>query len=201
MPKFAIGTRCAPCALVDGGLFSGGFMGTTLGGNLPHFALSVPGMRVLGGQTNDIPGAIREKLRPENRTDLGSTTELGRVFDTSSTDYYHIQDVLNAYLHQPLTEDELEYILDNRDQYAFHLGYGDRRDAADLIRRFTYAENWQGEDVRDFVLEPEANPSQTYNFRLLFDSRAKVMKLTDSHVVANRYGALRALYVTEMRTT
>ena len=173
-------------------------MGTTLGGNLPHFALSVPGMRVFCGRTNDMRGAIREKLRPENRTNLGSTTVQGRVFDTS-TDYYQLLDVLNAYLRQPLTKDELDYILDNRDQYAFHLGYGDRRDAEDLIRRFVYAENWHGEDVSNFLLAPEAYPRQAYYFKLLFDGRAKIMRLTDTHFSSrpNTYGALRALYVTE----
>ncbi|MEB7738577.1 hypothetical protein NGB58_04690 [Escherichia coli] len=172
-------------------------MGIILGGNTTNCALWVPGMRIIGGQRVDVSEKIRKKIRSENRINLGSTEVPGRVFDT--TDYYYVQDVLNAYLRQPLTENELEYILSNREKFVFCLGVGDRRDtSADLIRRFVYVDNWHGEDVRDFSLAPEVFPSQPYNFRLLFDSRARILRLTDTHAwKSNKYGALRALYVTE----
>ncbi|EOW6510851.1 hypothetical protein ACOZXQ_000570 [Cronobacter malonaticus] len=169
-------------------------METTLGRNLPPF--SVPGVRIIGGQPTGLQVTIREKLSPENRTDLGSTTVLGRVFNTRS-DYYHVLELLNAYLRQPLTEDELDYIMQNRRRFVFYLGVGDRRNTPNFIRRFVFAENWHGEDVSNFSIEPDAYSSPRYNFLLFFDGSAKIMQLTDSHSGPNAYGAIRAFYVAE----
>ncbi|EIY3405331.1 hypothetical protein ACUVYS_004721, partial [Escherichia coli] len=137
----------------------------TLGGEQDGTVL-VPGRLIIGGGAyypSGPLGSIRRKLRPENRVNLGSVTELGVVFPTGRT--YSILEVINGYLKDSLTVDELSFILEHREKFVFSLGVGDRRDSAALVPRFTYVDNWHGDDVTDFVLLPEVYSRQAYRHR------------------------------------
>ncbi|EHB4542244.1 hypothetical protein JX130_005135 [Escherichia coli] len=170
----------------------------TLGGEQDGTVL-VPGRLIIGGGAyypSGPLGSIRRKLRPENRVNLGSVTELGVVFPTGTT--HSILEVINGYLKDSLTVDELSFILEHREKFVFSLGVGDRRDSAALVPRFTYVDNWHGDDVTDFVLLPEVYSRQSYRHRLWFDGTAGTIRMTDEHSGGgSRYGSLRALVIRE----
>ncbi|BDO94924.1 TPA: hypothetical protein OCF48_004059 [Escherichia coli] len=170
----------------------------TLGGEQDGTVL-VPGRLIIGGGAyypSGPLGSIRRKLRPENRVNLGSVTELGVVFPTGTT--HSILEVINGYLKDSLTVDELSFILEHREKFVFSLGVGDRRDSAALVPRFTYVDNWHGDDVTDFVLLPEVYSRQAYRHRLWFDGTAGTIRMTDEHSGGgSRYGSLRALVIRE----
>ena len=174
----------------------------TLGGEQDGTVL-VPGRLIIGGGAyypSGQLGSIRRKLRPENRVNLGSVTELGVVFPTGTT--HSILEVINGYLKDSLTVDELSFILEHREKFVFSLGVGDRRDSAALVPRFTYVDNWHGDDVTDFVLLPEVYSRQAYRHRLWFDGTAGTIRMTDEHSGGgSRYGSLRALVIREASDT
>ncbi|EFH8602712.1 TPA: hypothetical protein ACH6CC_004556 [Escherichia coli] len=169
----------------------------TLGGE-PEGVLLIPGWMTIGCVVPSSSGMledIRRKLLPENRVNVGSTTSSGVVFPTRAQPY-SILEVINAYLKEPLTADELSFILEHRGDFAFSLGVGDRR--KEFVSRYTVVDNWCGEDVEDFEVLPEVYGKQPYGHRLWFDARAGTVRLTDTHSGTNKYGSLRALVIEEI---
>ncbi|HCB9838978.1 TPA: hypothetical protein M2Q89_003802 [Escherichia coli] len=159
-------------------------------------ALLVPGALLLGGEVSSSPvDEISRKLQPENRINLGSETELGRVFSTCSKPY-SLLEVVNAYLKEPLSAEELSFIVRNRNKFIFELRVGDRRDY--FKSRYAAVDNWSGDDVVDFETSPEAFEKQPYKFHLWFHGEGGTIQLTDTHSGVNGYGGLRGLTVTEV---
>ncbi|EBW6364485.1 hypothetical protein DPU24_27745 [Salmonella enterica subsp. enterica serovar Oranienburg] len=149
------------------------------------------GRRIVFGDAGGIriPQPLLDKLTPQNNTGLGSTTVQGTVLNTQAT-ARTILSVANTYLTNKLTADEMALILNNRDDFTFTIGVGDRR--AGFISRFELATNWHGEDVTNFQLRPNPAGAPEYDLRLTFSASAGTMTVTDNHVgVRNTYGSLR----------
>ncbi|EDR5075843.1 hypothetical protein GS039_000479 [Salmonella enterica] len=145
----------------------------------------------------DIPGAILDKLKPQNNTGLGSTTVQGTVLNTWDGDRT-ILSVANTYLVNKLTADEMALILSNRSQFGFTIGVGDRR--AEFKGRLVLATNWHGEDVDNFQLRPNPAGAPEYDFRLTFSASAGTMTVTDNHVEShNTYGSLRYFAIRKIK--
>ncbi|EBP9265361.1 hypothetical protein ATS45_21155 [Salmonella enterica] len=137
----------------------------------------------------DIPGAILDKLKPQNNTGLGSASIQGNVLNTQDATRT-ILNVVNTYLTDKLTADEMAWILSHRDKFTFSIGVGDRR--KDFISRFALATNWHGEDVVNFQLRPNPAGAPEYDFRLTFSASAGTMSVTDNHVGTHSvYGSIR----------
>lgn len=154
----------------------------------PVKGLYIKGMIVLGAN-EIIPETLLLKLKPQNNTGLGSDSVRGNVLPTRNS-AFPLLEVVNTYLTDKLTEDELKIILNNRDKFEFAIGVGDRRPG--FIPRFVVAQDWHGEDVSDLQLIPDPPNSPTYNFRLSFSADTGMLTLTDSHFsTANTYGSLR----------
>ncbi|HFW3088621.1 TPA: hypothetical protein ACIBE3_002158 [Salmonella enterica subsp. enterica serovar Reading] len=154
----------------------------------PIFPIS--GAPVIGGAGKlTIPHAIQDKLQPKNNTGLGSTTAQGAVLNTQAA-ARTILNVVNTYLTDKLTADEMAWILSHRDKFTFSIGVGDRR--TEFISRFALATNWHGEDVTRLQLRPNPTGAPEYDLRLTFSASAGTMTVTDNHVgVRNTYGSLR----------
>ncbi|EDU7784909.1 TPA: hypothetical protein H2W01_002533 [Salmonella enterica] len=156
----------------------------------PIFPIS--GDPVIGGSGKvTIPRTIQNKLQPKNNTGLGSTTAQGTVLNTQAA-ARTILSVVNTYLTDKLTADEMAWILSHRDKFAFSIGVGDRR--TEFISRFALATNWHGEDVTSLQLRPNPSGAPEYDLRLTFSASASAgtMTVTDNHVgVRNTYGSLR----------
>ncbi|EDJ2557275.1 hypothetical protein CE665_23430 [Salmonella enterica subsp. enterica serovar Poona] len=136
-----------------------------------------------------IPDELLDKLIPDNNAGEGSTSGQGYVVNTQSG-ARKILDVVNTYMTNKLTADELALILKYRDRFTFTAGVGDRR--RDFISRFAFVTNWHGEDVNNLLLAPDPWNDPHYNFRLTFSADAGTMTLTDSHAnTPSTYGALR----------
>ncbi|EBQ4755637.1 hypothetical protein LE36_19320 [Salmonella enterica subsp. diarizonae] len=156
---------------------------------------SGPGIIALGhGEVFSVPESLRQKLLPQNNTGLGSGSVLGNVLNTRDAPM-PIIDVVNNWLTNKLTADELALITRNRERFTFTIGAGDRR--AEFKGRFAIATNWSGDDVDDLLLTPDPWSDQHYNFRLTFTGSAGTMKLTDTHSGLNKYGSLRYFTVRE----
>ncbi|EDR5177344.1 hypothetical protein CEH78_003313 [Salmonella enterica] len=151
----------------------------------------ISGAAVIGGQ---LPlTELQVKLSPRNRTGMGTTTSLGEVWHTSTTEA-SILDVVNHYLVNPLTAVEMKYILAHPEKFTFEMGAGDRREA--FKSRLVEVDNWHGEDVTNLKLTPNPANAPAYNFTLTFSAVTGMMKLTDGHAgQPNTYGALRYLTV------
>ncbi|EAA8947805.1 hypothetical protein B6440_25260 [Salmonella enterica] len=129
------------------------------------------------------------KLRPENNTGLGSNTVTGTVIPTQAGSR-KILWVVNTYLTDKLTEDELKTIMDNRDKFEFTIGVGDRRTS--LALRFKIATDWHGEDVTGRILTPDPTINdQNYHHTLTFSGKSGQMSVTDKHYGTNQYGSVR----------
>lgn len=166
-----------------------------LGDGVQHPGI-VQGGRVLGAgvETEQIPVSLLDKLKPQNNTGLGSTSVLGKVLNTRDN-IMPLLDVVNNWLTNKLTADELALILRNRSRFTFTIGVGDRR--AEFKGRFKIATNWRGEDVDNFLLAPDPWNNPPYNFRLTFTGGAGTMKLTDTHAGTNTYGSIRYFTIRE----
>ncbi|ELD4017372.1 hypothetical protein QI600_003202 [Salmonella enterica] len=132
--------------------------------------------------------ALLQKLLPDNRTGPGSGSRQGNVIPTPVSNR-PVLDIVNTYLKEKLTADELRFILDNRDRFVFTIGTGDRR--ADFSSRFSIATNWHGGDVTGLVLTPDPYNAQQYRHTLTFSASQGTMSLTDTHSGANNYGSIR----------
>ncbi|HFZ9108558.1 TPA: hypothetical protein ACIPVM_000067 [Salmonella enterica subsp. diarizonae serovar 50:k:z35] len=146
---------------------------------------------ILGSGENEssAPDSIKVKLNPQNNTGLGSTTDQGNVLNTQAA-ARTILSVVNTYLTDKLTADEMVWILSHRDKFTFTIGVGDRR--TEFISRFALATNWHGEDVSTFQLRPNPSGAPEYDLRLTFSASAGTMTVTDNHVgVRNTYGSIR----------
>ncbi|ELC8786483.1 hypothetical protein RJV04_000742 [Salmonella enterica] len=147
------------------------------------------GRRIVFGDAGGIPQSLLDKLTPQNNTGLGSASVQGSVLNTQAATRT-ILSVANTYLTNKLTADEMALILNNRNDFTFTIGVGDRR--TDFIGRFALATNWHGEDVTNFQLRPNPPGAPEYDFRLTFSASAGTMKVTDNHFgVRNTYGSLR----------
>lgn len=155
------------------------------GGIMPVSGVAVIG----GGNRPEFPPALTEKLSPENSTGLGSTSVQGTLLLTQPKPR-RILDVANTYLKNHLTEDEMTFILRNRERFSFTPGVGDRR--TDFISRFVKINNWDGEDVSGLRLRPNPPGAPEYFFTLTFSAVSGTMTLTDNHVQCpDTYGSLR----------
>ncbi|HIF2328819.1 TPA: hypothetical protein ACXZPG_004495 [Salmonella enterica] len=144
---------------------------------------------VFGGNYEQFPQSLLDKLKPQNNTGLGSTTVQGTVLNTQDATRT-ILSVANTYLTNKLTAGEMALILNNRDNFTFTIGVGDRR--TDFISRFALATNWHGEDVTNFQLRPNPAGAPEYDFRLTFSASAGTMSVTDNHVGTHSvYGSIR----------
>ncbi|EEN5587743.1 hypothetical protein [Salmonella enterica] len=142
-----------------------------------------------GENESSVPDSIKVKLNPQNSTGLGSTTAQGIVLNTQAA-ARTILNVVNTYLTDKLTADEMAWILSHRDKFTFSIGVGDRR--TEFISRFALATNWHGEDVTNFQLRPNPAGAPEYDLRLTFSASAGTMTVTDNHVgTRNTYGSLR----------
>ncbi|EGK7177616.1 Uncharacterised protein [Salmonella enterica] len=154
----------------------------------PVKGLHVKGMVILGASMA-FPYSLLLKLQPQNNTGLGSTSSQGNLLLTRNN-AYPLLDVVNTYLTDKLTADELKTILDNRDRFEFAIGVGDRRSG--VVGRFVIASNWHGEDVNNLLLRPNPKDAPEYDLRLTFSAEAATLTLTDNHVAApNTFGGLR----------
>ncbi|HAF8817589.1 TPA: hypothetical protein G5V04_003064 [Salmonella enterica] len=144
---------------------------------------------VFGGNYEQFPQSLLDKLKPQNNTGLGSTTVQGTVLNTQAATRT-ILSVANTYLTNKLTADEMALILNNRNDFTFTIGVGDRR--TDFIGRFALATNWHGEDVTRLQLRPNPTGAPEYDLRLTFSASTGTMTVTDNHVgVRNTYGSIR----------
>ncbi|EHL2884859.1 hypothetical protein KDH02_002548 [Salmonella enterica] len=149
----------------------------------------VSGAAVIGGRNPVIPATLLDKLKPQNSAGLGSVSVQGYALNTQDA-ARSLLDVVNTYLTNKLTADELALILRNRDKFTFTIGVGDRR--AEFKGRFAQATNWHGEDVNNFQLRPNPAGAPEYDFRLTFSGASGTIKVTDNHVgTRNTYGAIR----------
>ncbi|EOV0283830.1 hypothetical protein ACOIP5_002766 [Salmonella enterica] len=136
-----------------------------------------------------VPDALCQKLLPQNNTGLGSNTVAGTVIPTQA-DNRKILWVVNTYLKDKLTDDELGIILNNRDKFEFTIGVGDRRTS--LVSRFKISTDWHGEDVTGRILTPDpVTGDQNYYHTLTFSGKSGQMSVTDKHYGTNQYGSVR----------
>lgn len=135
-----------------------------------------------------LPADLIAKLTPQNSTGLGSASVQGNLLNTRASTM-PVLDVVNTWLTNKLTADELALILRNRNRFTFTIGVGDRR--AEFKSRFRIATNWHGEDADNLLLAPDPWNDPRYNFRLTFTGSAGTMKLTDTHASSNTYGSIR----------
>lgn len=145
----------------------------------------------LGSGTYDffVPATLCQKLLPQNNTGLGSTSTQGNLLSTRGN-ALSVLFVVNTYLNDKLTDDELGIILNNRDKFEFAIGVGDRRTS--LVSRFKIATNWHGEDVTQRVLTPDPFNDPLYRHTLTFSGETGLMTVTDSHAgTVNTYGGIR----------
>ncbi|HBM0096116.1 TPA: hypothetical protein LT061_002563 [Salmonella enterica subsp. enterica serovar Blitta] len=161
-------------------------LGSTGGSN--HAGLIVGGGQYALGTSFNIPETLTAKLTPQNSTGLGSASVLGNLLNTRDNTM-PVLDVVNTWLTNKLTADELVLILRNRSRFTFTIGVGDRR--AEFKGRFKIATNWRGEDVDNFLLAPDPWNNPPYSFRLTFTGSAGTMRLTDRHASPNTYGSIR----------
>ncbi|EAM6080678.1 hypothetical protein CDJ04_07160 [Salmonella enterica] len=153
------------------------------------------GVIALGyGEVFSVPESLRQKLLPQNNTGLGSASVQGNLLNTRASTM-PVLDVVNNWLTNKLTADELALILRNRSRFTFTIGVGDRRE--EFKSRFRIATNWHGEDVSNFLLSPDPWNDPHYNFRLTFTGSAGTMKLTDTHASPDTYGSIRYFTVRE----
>ncbi|HAD5968605.1 TPA_asm: hypothetical protein G1Q02_17450 [Salmonella enterica subsp. enterica serovar Typhimurium] len=155
---------------------------------------SEAGVIALGhGEVFSVPASLRQKLLPQNNIGLGSVSSLGNVLNTRDAPM-PLLDVINNWLTNKLTADELALITRNRDRFTFAIGVGDRREA--FKSRIVEADNWHGEDANNLKLTPNPPGAPAYNFTLSFTAANAMTSLTDSHAgQPNTYGALRYLTV------
>ncbi|EME5567819.1 hypothetical protein VY397_000605 [Salmonella enterica] len=147
------------------------------------------------GVQENIPQPILDKLKPQNNTGLGSASVQGNLLNTRASTM-PVLDVVNNWLTNKLTADEMALILRNRDKFTFTIGVGDRR--KDFISRFVPATNWHGEDVTNLLLRPNPPGAPEYGFTLTFSGETGTMTVTDSHVgVHNTYGSIRYFTIRE----
>ncbi|ECT1020816.1 TPA: hypothetical protein H2A59_004920 [Salmonella enterica] len=153
------------------------------------------GVIVLGhGEVFSVPESLRQKLLPQNNAGLGSTSALGSFLPTLTNMQRSIWDVVNNWLTNKLTTDEMKYILAHPEKFTFEMAVGDRRE--DFKSRIVVVGNWHGEDVTGLKLTPNPAGAPAYNFTLNFSAVTGMMMLTDSHAgQPNTYGALRYLTV------
>ncbi|EDX0371431.1 hypothetical protein GTL21_002056 [Salmonella enterica] len=161
-------------------------LGSTGGSN--HAGLIVGGGQYALGTSFNIPETLTAKLTPQNNTGLGSASVQGNLLNTRAS-AMPILDVVNNWLTNKLTADELALILRNRSRFTFTIGVGDRR--AEFKSRFRIVTNWHGEDADNLLLAPDPWNDPHYNFRLTFTGGAGTMKLTDTHAGTNTYGSIR----------
>lgn len=148
---------------------------------------------VFGAGMQGFSQVLLAKLRPENNTGLGSTTVPGNVLPTQAGSRT-ILNVVNTYLVNKLTAEELKTVLDNRDKFEFTIGVGDRRSGA--ISRFKIATNWHGEDVSKRILTPDPFNDPPYHHTLTFSGTTGQMTMTDTHAGENStYGSIRYMTV------
>lgn len=150
---------------------------------------------LIGVSVNGVhyPATLLTKLLPENNVNLGSDTVFGAAVNTSA-DQQDMLTVVNTFLKDPVTTDELALILKNKEDFVFSIGVGDRRNDAGLYSRFGIVDNWSGDDVLNRVLTPEPYPSKPYNLTMSLavatDGSGKLL-ITDTHSGANQFGAIR----------
>lgn len=72
---------------------------------------------VFGGNYEQFPQSLLDKLKPQNNTGLGSTTVQGTVLNTQDATRT-ILNVVNTYLTDKLTADEMAWILSHRDKFT-----------------------------------------------------------------------------------
>ncbi|HFW4208295.1 TPA: hypothetical protein ACIBOM_001238 [Salmonella enterica subsp. enterica serovar Reading] len=150
-------------------------------------------MTVLGAEQPEFSPVLLAKLRPENSTGLGSGTAQGNVVPTQAASRI-ILNVVNTYLVNKLTADELKIILDHRDKFEFTIGVGDRRDG--VKSRFRIATNWHGEDVSKRILTPDPFNDPPYHHTLTFSGTTGQMTMTDDHAGSpSTYGSIRYMTV------
>ncbi|HGB5308241.1 TPA: hypothetical protein ACIVON_002613 [Salmonella enterica subsp. enterica serovar Poona] len=152
---------------------------------------------VFGGNYEQFPPSLLDKLKPQNNTGLGSTGAQGTVLNTWDGGR-EILAIANTYLTNKLTADEMALILSNRSQFEFIIGVGDRR--PEFKERFVLATNWHGEDVTRLQLRPNPADAPEYDFRLTFSAGAGTMTVTDNHVGShNTYGSLRYFAIRKIK--
>ncbi|EAT1856517.1 hypothetical protein PRB20_000043 [Salmonella enterica] len=148
---------------------------------------------VFGAGRKEFSPVMLAKLRPENSTGLGSGTVQGNVVPTQAASRI-ILNVVNTYLVNKLTADELKIILDHRDKFEFTVGVGDRRSG--VKSRFRIATNWHGEDVSKRILTPDPFNDPPYHHTLTFSGTTGQMTMTDDHVGSpSTYGSIRYMTV------
>lgn len=143
---------------------------------------------VMGEGASLFSTALLDKLKPANNTGLGSSSVQGNLVYTRASERSFLE-VVNSYLRNDLTADELTLILNHREKFDFRMGVGDRRD--DFNERFSLVTNWRGEDVQNFLLAPDPWSDPHYNFRLTFSADTGMIIFTDSHSGVNMYGSMR----------
>ncbi|EEI4448031.1 hypothetical protein G0S15_001401 [Salmonella enterica] len=143
---------------------------------------------VMGEGASLFSAALLDKLKPANNTGLGSSSVQGSLVYTRASERSFLE-VVNSYLRNNLTADELTLILNHREKFDFSMGVGDRRD--DFKERFSLVTNWRGEDVQNFLLAPDPWDEPHYNFRLTFSAGTGTIIFTDSHAGENMYGSMR----------
>lgn len=170
----------------------------TLGGKV-RVGIAVPDGTIYIGTVQAQPPAIdidalNKKLLPANNQNLGSTKAMGAVIK-SRPENHTILTVVNTYLIAPLTADEMTFILQNRDKYVFKMGVGDNR--SHVSSRFGLVNNWSGEDVVDFALQPEffTQPGALYYHKLSFSGASGTLNIMDGHRLPEHYGSIRYLTV------
>lgn len=132
---------------------------------------------------------LQDKL--DNTENLGTTLIRGTVFPTSNNSRV-FADVVNAYLVNDLSPEEIEYILQNRDDYSIEIGLGDRRDIQ--VERIEYLSLGNAEGVQTL---PIVQPGDVvYNFEVTLTNDGQ-LTVTDGHVSQiNTYGGVRGLRIT-----
>ncbi|MFI7783599.1 hypothetical protein EN46_07450 [Citrobacter amalonaticus] len=148
---------------------------------------------VFGAGWQGFSPVLLAKLRPENSTGLGNGSVLGNVVPTQAGSRI-ILNVVNTYLVNKLTADEMKTILDNRDKFEFTVGVGDRRGGAKS--RFKIATNWHGEDTNSRVLTPDPFNDPLYHHTLTFSGTTGLMTMTDDHAGgSSTWGSIRYMTV------
>ncbi|EDX0372083.1 hypothetical protein GTL21_002750 [Salmonella enterica] len=118
----------------------------------PGLILQGGGFSLGAGSMTQIPSSLLDKLKLQNNTGLGSASVQGKILNTRDNTM-PVLDVVNTWLTNKLTADELAIILRNRSRFTFTIGVGDRR--AEFKGRFRIATNWHGEDADNFLLAPD----------------------------------------------
>ncbi|HBM0098454.1 TPA: hypothetical protein LT061_005037, partial [Salmonella enterica subsp. enterica serovar Blitta] len=87
----------------------------------PGLILQGGGFSLGAGSMTQIPSSLLDKLKLQNNTGLGSASVQGKILNTRDNTM-PVLDVVNTWLTNKLTADELAIILRNRSRFTFTIG-------------------------------------------------------------------------------